>query len=115
MMKLMVSGMKVPEPTPPRNCIGQEGIEVRRQRPEQAGGEEQHDAEQQHAPHAEHRAEIGRGDADQHLADAEARGDPGAFVEAGRQAAAQIGQPEGGDPAAERAHVEPSSTPSMPI
>jgi hypothetical protein len=62
------------------------------------------DAEQQNAPHAENRAEIGTGDADQHLPDAEARRHPGAFVEAEMQAAAQVGDAEGGDAAAERRH-----------
>ena len=50
--------------------------------------------------HAEDRAEIGRGDADQHLPDAEARRHPGALVEPEVQPAAQVGEPEGGHAAA---------------
>ena len=83
---------------------GQEGAEVGRQRSEQAREEQERDAEQQHAPHAENGAEIGRGDADQHLADAEARRDPGAFVKPGVQAAAQVGEPEGRHAAADACH-----------
>ena len=50
--------------------------------------------QQQHAPDAENGAEIGAGDADEHLADAEARRHPGAFVKPEVQAAAQIGEAE---------------------
>ena len=80
---------------------GEKGAEVRRQRAEQARDEQERHAEQKHAPDAENGAEIGAGDADEHLADAEARRHPGALVEARMQAAAQIGKPEARDAAAE--------------
>ena len=96
--------MKVPEPRPPRNCMTRKAVEVRGQRAEQARHEEDDDAHQQHAADAENSAEIGRGDADEHLPDAEARRDPSGFVEADVQAAAQIGEAEGCRAAAERAH-----------
>ena len=52
------------------------------------------------APDAENGAEIGTGDADEHLPDAEARRHPCALVKSEVQPAAQVGEPEGGDAAA---------------
>jgi hypothetical protein len=54
------------------------------------------------AAYAEHRTEVGGGDAHQHLPDAEARRDPSALVESGREASPQVGEPEGRHPAPER-------------
>jgi hypothetical protein len=93
-----------PRPHAGEKVDGQKGLKVRRQRPEQARREEQDDAEQQNTAHAEHRAEIRGCDAHEHLADAEARRDPRALVEPGREAAPQVGEPEGRDPAPERPH-----------
>ena len=78
---------------------GEEGGEVRRQRPEQGGDEQERHSVQQDAPDAENGAEIGTGDADQHLPDAEAGRHPGALVEPEVQPAAQVGEPEGRDAA----------------
>ena len=103
-MKLMVSGMKVPRADAGQKLRGEESLEVRRERPEQAGDEKQRNAPQQNAAHAENRAEVRAGDADQHLTDAEARRHPGAFIEAEMKAAAQIGEAEARDAAAERRH-----------
>ena len=99
-MKPMVSGMNVPAPTPARNCAVEEGGEIGRQGREQAGDEQERHAVQKDSPDAENGAEIGAGDADQHLADAEARGHPGAFVEPEMQPAAQVREPESRDAAA---------------
>ena len=68
---------------------------------EQAGDEQERHSVQKDSPDAENGAEIGAGDADQHLADAEARRHPCAFVEPEVQPAAQIREPEGRDAAAD--------------
>ena len=67
---------------------------------EQAGDEQERHPVQKNSPNAENGAEIGAGDADEHLADAEACRHPCAFVEPEVQAAAQIRETEGGDAAA---------------
>ena len=97
----MVSGMNVPEPTPARNCAVEKGSEVGRQRSEQARDEQERHSVQKDSPDAENGAEIGTGDADHHLTDAEARRHPRAFVEPEVQPAAQVGEPESRDAAAD--------------
>ena len=101
-MKPMVSGMKVPRADAGEKLRREESCEIGRQGRKQAGDEQQRHSVQQHSPHAENGAEIGTGDADQHLADAEARRHPCAFVEPEVQAAAQIRETEGRDAAANR-------------
>ena len=78
----------------------EEGGEIGRQRSEQAGDEQERHSVQKDSPDAENGAEIGAGDADEHLADAEARRHPCAFVEPEVQPAAQVGEPKGRDAAA---------------
>ena len=55
--------------------------EIGRKGRKQAGDEQERHSVQKDSPDAENGAEIGAGDADQHLADAEARRHPCAFVE----------------------------------
>ncbi len=55
---------------------------------------------QKDSPDAENGAEVGTGDADQHLADAETRRHPCALVKPEVQPAAQVGESKGRDAAA---------------
>ena len=55
---------------------------------------------QKDSPDAENGAEIGTGDADEHLPDAEARRHPCALVKPKVQPAAQVGEPKARDAAA---------------